>query len=725
METINNFEIVYRDEQTENKAAFLRWLLMTPVVRRDRLLRRAVFDYLKKVLDLARRIQEITGTMFSMAVLLINRILHPVKGSAQNAQILSKAVESNEKAITDRVKDLKKRDEYIFRLLGVHDKRLYLDPDIRAKYEEVTDWIRDNKTLNGAQKKDLLNSLSLSRSGHFIIGGLEREIITKEEFEKYTAFAKERGEKIWHRELKSMVLIKVNDLYETFIRGEVVTRKREEEAAFAKKYAELTAEFRQDAIDTAGELKAAQDAVAKFSKDPEDGEELKAARDHYQKILQDVKEKMESYRTLMADYEKTIAGKIKLLHEAEKDPETGKDGIKALETEIKTCKKDYELLSLKVAICLQLLNTDSFDAFIREQNSCIKKELAGFAQPSGDTKIESAAEHTLIDERLKKYSLTPGSETEINGKAQQKEILGLIAEMAKENREELNSLKVRLIVKDGVIKKDDDYCILCLPLMGPDDLISDTGKSLNGRVIAIPREGIVKESATGAAIMDIPLNASFCFVDENGQFLKERLSAPDLFIHGNLTPASISMSDEKTYYIDGERAQIMEQDGIRYGLAGKRAVVIQDFSDREHVEIPDEIRGLDGKLYPVDEIKEGAFRGSLRLTRLKLPAGLREIAPYAFENCTRLSAIDYEKGNRSAGLKVGEGAFDGCCSVTSISPDLYESMDHSVMRDEAPKTEPVYERFVEPEVRPKEQEQTVKPDKAAPLNISIAPDIEL
>lgn len=725
MDYYNSFEIVYRDEQTPNKASFLWWLLKAPAVRNDRFLKHAVMDYLRKVLDITRHIRNITGTMFSLAVLLFNRIMHPIKGAAQNLEILQKSLEKSDKDLDENARDLSRRDEYIFKLLGIHDKKLYLNPEVRSKYAQLRTWILKTPGFTAEQRRMLLNTLTMSRGGHFIVGGLERELLTKEEFEKYAAFAKEKGEEIWNKQAGDMVIVKVNDLFETFARGEVITKKQEAEEAIAKKYTDLASEFRLNAIDTAKKMQELKDAARELADDPGKTEEKKMLEADYVRLKAMVESRMEEYRQVMGDYEKTIAGKTKLLDDAKKQKDADPKGLQALKDEIRICKKDYELLSLKVAVCLQLLNTDSLPAFISEQNACIAREKVRIGEEIGEKsqKTEVSAD-SVIDESLKKYHLTCGSETEVSGPAQQKEIVELVKNMVLENREELSMLKIRLIAKsemqdkDGcLIGKKDDYYIVRIPTFEQEEKLSETGKKLHNRLVAIPKEGIVEEDSIVGITMNIPLSASFHFVDKNMQITKEKITAPDLFIHGNFMPTAISMSSDKSHYIDGEKAQIVERDGIRYGITDERAIVLKGMMEAENVIIPEQIEGLDGRLYPVDEIKEGAFRGCLSLTTLKIPSTMTEIAPHAFENCTRLETIEYTRKNPEQIIDVSEDAFNGCCSLISVAPELAEFIDLSETGIENVKPKPGLDPAVQ-------TDPGYKSEKKPMITIDTDPDIE-
>src|ERR1043166_3944619 len=66
---------------------------------------------------------------------------------------------------------------------------------------------------------------------------------------------------------------------------------------------------------------------------------------------------------------------------------------------------------------------------------------------------------------------------------------------------------------------------------------------------------------------------------------------------------------------------------------------------------------------PVTGIGVGAFAGSISLTRVTIPNGVKTIGTSAFHSCTSLTDVVIPNSVSS----IGAGAFEDCSSLTSVS----------------------------------------------------------
>ena len=106
-------------------------------------------------------------------------------------------------------------------------------------------------------------------------------------------------------------------------------------------------------------------------------------------------------------------------------------------------------------------------------------------------------------------------------------------------------------------------------------------------------------------------------------------------------------------------------DGLIYeiipggGEDGKDAVKVigGDSDDDGVIRIPDEVE-IDGEIYPVTEIGEGAFKDRTDITRVVIPSTVVTVGKEAFSGCTSLREVEAEDGEKL--LSCGTDAFKDC-----------------------------------------------------------------
>ena len=107
---------------------------------------------------------------------------------------------------------------------------------------------------------------------------------------------------------------------------------------------------------------------------------------------------------------------------------------------------------------------------------------------------------------------------------------------------------------------------------------------------------------------------------------------------------------------------LLIQDGIIYVITDGNAVIKGYTSElSNNVVIPATIT-INGTTYRVTSIGEGAFRGCNSLTSIVIPSSVTSIGKRAFSSCTSLTSIVIP----SSVTSIGEDAFSGCSSLTII-----------------------------------------------------------
>lgn len=118
-------------------------------------------------------------------------------------------------------------------------------------------------------------------------------------------------------------------------------------------------------------------------------------------------------------------------------------------------------------------------------------------------------------------------------------------------------------------------------------------------------------------------------------------------------------------------------DGWEWNYSGGYAYISGYSGTSTTLKIPESL-ALNGKTYPVTEIRSSAFWGNKTITSVTIPKSVTTIGNYAFEKCVSLTTVTLNEGLTT----IGQSAFEGCSSLKSIVvPSTVTSMGRYVFAD--------------------------------------------
>ena len=120
---------------------------------------------------------------------------------------------------------------------------------------------------------------------------------------------------------------------------------------------------------------------------------------------------------------------------------------------------------------------------------------------------------------------------------------------------------------------------------------------------------------------------------------------------------------------------VFAQDGITYAITKANfATVGKYIGTATEATVPSTVT-IDGTTYTVTTIGERAFDGCSSLTSVTIPDSVTSIGSYAFRNCTSLTSVTF--GANSQLTSIGWQVFNHCTSLTSIViPDSVTTIGH-------------------------------------------------
>jgi hypothetical protein len=128
----------------------------------------------------------------------------------------------------------------------------------------------------------------------------------------------------------------------------------------------------------------------------------------------------------------------------------------------------------------------------------------------------------------------------------------------------------------------------------------------------------------------------------------------------SLVFAGININEQK----DSSEEEIVDASAtnMKFEIISDTAAELEKGSGEGDVKIPSKVR-IDGKVYAVESIGNGAFYGRSGLTSVTIPSSVTSIGVGAFEDCSGLTSVTIP----SSVTIIGNSAFRSCSGPTSIT----------------------------------------------------------
>lgn len=131
----------------------------------------------------------------------------------------------------------------------------------------------------------------------------------------------------------------------------------------------------------------------------------------------------------------------------------------------------------------------------------------------------------------------------------------------------------------------------------------------------------------------------------------------------NVDNCNVIWNCKKNDQADDGRFYVTE-DGLRYAIKDGFASVCEQITEVEEVHIASSIR-YKGENYAVTAIEKDVFRYDDTLTSVTIPATVKMIGEQAFEDCSKLTSVNFEEGCED--MTIGARAFSDCKALTTIT----------------------------------------------------------
>ena len=114
---------------------------------------------------------------------------------------------------------------------------------------------------------------------------------------------------------------------------------------------------------------------------------------------------------------------------------------------------------------------------------------------------------------------------------------------------------------------------------------------------------------------------------------------------------------------------------LKFSPLGNDSAKVTGYKEKNptSIDIPSKVK-IDGKVYKVTNIGDGAFYVCCSLKNINIPEGVTSIGWDTFNGCSSLTSITIPEGMTS----IGRNAFEGCSSLKSIKiPEGVMSIEYN------------------------------------------------